>query len=117
MTRPISTLSPSTRRARRSSPTAPPTAARAPPSSRPLASRQRNGDEAQVALGVLDAQQHGLAPDLLHLLDAARDVLGRRDLLLRRLDDDVARLDVLGRGGARRIDLGHDDALHLVVDA
>ena len=68
-------------------------------------SLHRHGDETQVALAVLQAQQHGFAAGLLHLVDALGDIVDRCDGLLRHLDDDVADLDALLGGRAGRVDL------------
>src|SRR5258705_13448461 len=80
-------------------------------------SLHRHGDKSQVALGILQSQQHRVAARCPHSLDALDDILYRIDLLLGSLDDDIADLDVSFRRRAGGVYLEHDNPAHGVAEA
>src|SRR5436190_1836385 len=81
-----------------------------------LALLHGHGNKSQVALAVLEAQQHRPASSLLDPVDALGDVVERCDRLLCDLDDHVADPHALLGGRARGVDLQHDHALQVLAD-
>src|SRR5215468_5269440 len=64
----------------------------------------------------VDKQGHDTIAAILRILDALVDVAGGADGLLVDLDDDIAGMETLLGRRALVLDVGHDDALGILVE-